>query len=158
MRAAIRLTIDLEARTKRRLLFFWHRMYAKATFEGEMEVGEIRIGETLPLHIYNDVIATPLVVRSIQSIPTPGSSEVKALIQMYDRTTSAVLTHEGGLRNHTIQECVDRLNNSIARRLSQYGLILHPDKSRVGPEPTYGHIPSDMGSTELAQALYAFHY
>src|ERR1035438_9532605 len=109
MKATIRLTIDLEARTKRRLFFFWHKLYAKATFEGEMEVGDIRIGETLPLHIYNDAFATRLVVRCIQRIPTPGSPErIKSLIEMYDRTTSAELVHGEGLRNHTIQECVDR--------------------------------------------------
>jgi len=143
MKATIRLTIDLEVRTKRKLIFFWHRMYAKATFEGEMDVGEIRIGEVLSLTVFND-IPTQFVVKSIERTPVPRSSEVRNLIRIYHRTESMQFTKDG-CRHQTLAECVERLNTSISQRLSAYGLVPDPTESKVGTEPTYLYVPSNVG-------------
>lgn len=145
MKTTLRLTIDLEVRTSRRWLFFWNRMYVKATYEGEMDVGKIRVGEIISLRIFGDRL-TPLVVRGIQKIPVPGSSENLNLIEMYHRTESFEETGIG-LRPHTLAECVNRLDAGIAQRLATYKLALDPKKSKVGPKPTYEYIPSNVGGT-----------
>jgi hypothetical protein len=129
-------------------------MYAKAAFEGEMDVGDIRIGESLSLCIFND-FPTEFIIRSIQRIPMPESSEVKSFIELYHRTES-MQASDKGIRLQTLKECVDRLNTSIADRLGIYGLVLDPSASKVSSEPTYLYLPSNVGGTSAVIALCSF--
>ncbi len=153
MKATVILAIDLEVRVKRKLLFFWQKMYAKAVYEGEMGLDDVSSGDIISLDVFNS-LPTRFVVRGIERIPVPQSSEVRKVIQLYYRGES--MTREGDrLRPQTLQESVERLNASIAENLAKYGLVRNPEGSKVGPEPTFGHIPSNVGSTSYLLALHA---
>jgi hypothetical protein len=146
MIAKIRLTIDLKAVVGKFLFIFPRYQYAKATFEGEMEVGDIRSDEILSLQVFNQ-IPSDFVVRQIQRIPRlKPYKDIENLIELYARSRSGTITDKG-IRYHSIRECVERLNTSIATNLySNYGISILEESCKVGPEPTYTYLPSSVGA------------
>lgn len=125
MKTHLKLTITFKVTT----LHWWLRyiprhkeQYVSATFEGEMEVGDLRIGEQLSLLIFNDV-PTKFRVRDITKTPDPNGGEVKSSMELYVSSVSGEMTAKG-IRNHSAEEARDRLQTLIAAQLHEYGLKL----------------------------------
>jgi hypothetical protein len=113
-----------------------------------MELGDIKIGETLCLGVFNSFLESEFVVREIRRTPVGATGETVELIELYTRSTSCYL-QGARLREHTVAESAHRLRTQIRDNLSKYGLVLQEETCRVGPEPTYIYLPSNVGADKL---------
>ena len=138
MKTTVRLTIDFEVSARRWswFPFFEVKNYAKATYEGEMPLDELRAGDTLSLEVFNSMFKVAFIVREIQKTPPASRGELQALIELYARPYA-----------NSLSTSAARLRGDIRDRLfSNYGLRLDEDSCRIGSEPTYEYLPSRMGA------------